>query len=80
MMKGIPAERLRGIMAFFSTSLGVRYTYCHFGGAYDKEKPKRRALLSMVHDTLNKYYNGNGPIGCYGCHHGQTEPEPERGK
>lgn len=80
MLKGVPAERLPAIMAFFSASLGVRCTHCHVESAYEKdkaEKKRAREMLSMVHDTLTKYYNGNGPIGCFGCHHGQTKPELE---
>ena len=83
-LKGVPAGRLPTIMTFFSRSLGVRCDYCHLAGAFERddqdEKLKAREMLKMVRATLEKFYGGNGPVSCYGCHHGSPHPELEPGK
>jgi hypothetical protein len=77
-LKGVPAGRFAPIMAMFSRSLGVRCSHCHVPDAFEKddkpEKLQARKMLAMVGDTIHKFYGPSGPIGCYTCHHGETQP------
>jgi hypothetical protein len=84
-MKEVPAGRLPFVMTFFSRSLGVECSYCHVEGQWEKDdkEPKRTArtmLTDVVHPVLQKYYAGNGPVGCFTCHQGQPHPELTAGE
>ena len=85
MLKGVPAARMPLIMAMFSRSLGVRCTFCHlsdnnFASDDKANKKMARKMLTMVRGTLGKFYDGNGPVACFTCHHGAETPEISAGK
>jgi hypothetical protein len=76
-MADVPAGDFPGIMAYFSGALGVDCSHCHLVGQWDQDTPaklKARAMLSMVTATVNKFYNGSGPLGCPDCHQGGAMP------
>ena len=83
-LKGVPAGRVPAIMAIFSRSLGVRCNFCHVPENFasdDKDNKKMaRKMLGMVRGTLQKFYNGSGPVACFTCHHGSETPEISAGK
>ena len=83
-LKGVPAGRFPQIMTMFSRSLGVRCNFCHLPDNFasdDKDNKKMaRKMLGMVRGTLGKFYNGDGPVACFTCHHGAETPEISAGK
>jgi len=83
-LKGVPAGRFPRIMQMFSVSLGVRCSQCHVPGEWARDdkpdKQRAREMLSMAASILGKYYNGNGPVGCFTCHHGVLKPALEAAK
>lgn len=77
-LKGVSADRFPAIMTMFSRALGVRCNHCHNPDdfAADTEKKKTaRQMLALVGQTTRKYWDGNGPLACYTCHHGALKPE-----
>ena len=77
-LEGVPAGQIPGIMAYFSGALGVECAHCHVAGQWDRDTPKKlqaRSMLAMVTTTVNKFYNGSGPLGCPDCHQGNVQPQ-----
>lgn len=80
-MKGVAAGDFPGIMAYFSQALGVDCSHCHVGGQWDKDTPHKqtaRTMLAMVDAAVQKFYGGNGPLGCPDCHQGAVKPQLTR--
>jgi Photosynthetic reaction centre cytochrome C subunit len=77
-LAGVPAGRFPGIMAYFSGALGVECSHCHVAGHWEQDTPAKltaRKMLTMVTATVNKYYGGQGPLGCPDCHQGNVSPQ-----
>ena len=77
-LKDIPATQLEPTMAFISGSLGVRCTYCHVAGQFEKDdKPTKaaaRRMIKMVLDLNKGSFNGQGAVSCFTCHRGKPTP------
>jgi hypothetical protein len=77
--KGVPAPELMNAMRSFTRSLGVRCTFCHVEGAFDKddkrEKQTARKMISMARQINTDNFGGNMRVTCWTCHRGATEPE-----
>ena len=85
----IPRERLIAAMKNFSTSLGVKCTFCHvgeegkpqsmdFASDANKHKDIARAMMLMVRrineqDFAVKDFR-ESKVTCYTCHRGAAEP------
>lgn len=76
--KGLPATQLDPTMAFISGSLGVRCSYCHVQGQFEKDdKPTKvaaRRMIRMVMDLNKGSFNGQGAVSCFTCHRGKPTP------
>jgi photosynthetic reaction center cytochrome c subunit len=85
-LKGIPAERLLGIMKIgYAKSLGVDCTFCHnpIHWELDEKEQKQiaREMILMTRDlnqnilSKMKVLESREPrVNCTTCHRGQTEP------
>ena len=76
--KGVPASQLETVMAFFTGSLGVRCSYCHTPGQFEKDdkttKQTARKMIRMVFDLNKGSFDGRGAVTCVTCHRGQPKP------
>lgn len=85
----IPRERLIAAMKNFSTSLGVKCTFCHvgeegkpesmdFASDANKHKDIARAMMLMVRRTNEQDFAvkdfRESKVTCYTCHRGAPEP------
>lgn len=77
--KGLPAPQLMEVMHSFSHSLGVKCTFCHVEGAFEKddkpEKQTARKMLLMARGINKDNFGGERRVTCWTCHRGATEPE-----
>jgi len=86
LLKQVPAGQLIDIMRLgFSRSLGVRCSYCHVMGQWDKDdkddKRVAREMMKMT-QTINTQYLANmkglmsehPQVTCATCHRGQEKP------
>jgi hypothetical protein len=86
LLKQVPAGQLIEIMRTgFSRSLGVRCSYCHVMGQWDKdekdEKQAAREMMKMTQAINNQYLAGmkglmseHPQVTCATCHRGQEKP------
>jgi tetratricopeptide (TPR) repeat protein len=77
-LKGTPSGQLIPSMEFISTSLGVRCSFCHVEGHFEKDdkKPKQTArdMMEMVFALNQKSFSGQREVTCYSCHRGALNP------
>ena len=77
--KGVPAPHVMEAMKAFKQSLGVKCSFCHVEGAFDKddkpEKTTARKMIAMVHSINKDNFGGEHKVGCWTCHRGSAEPE-----
>ena len=77
-LKDLPATQWDPTMAFISGSLGVRCSYCHVPGQFEKDdKPAKlaaRRMMKMVLDLNKGSFNGQGAVSCFTCHRGKPAP------
>ncbi|MGA2985405.1 MAG: c-type cytochrome [Terriglobia bacterium] len=77
--KGMPAPELMSAMRTFTRSLGVKCSFCHVEGAFDKddkrEKQTARKMILMAHQINTDNFHGHMRVTCWTCHRGATEPE-----
>jgi len=81
-LEGVPAIRVLRIMENgFSPALGVKCTFCHVKGEWDKddkaEKQTARKMMKMVSEIRAKLVDiadEDATINCYTCHRGQVKP------
>lgn len=77
--KGMPAPDLMKAMQSFTRSLGVKCSFCHVEGAFDKddkeEKQTARKMISMARQINTDNFHGHMRVTCWTCHRGSTEPE-----
>ena len=77
--KGLPASQLDPTMAFISGSLGVRCSFCHVSGAFDKDdraqKQAARRMIKMVSELNKGNFGGDAAVTCFTCHRGKSRPE-----
>src|SRR5712691_836661 len=79
-LSGLPQSQLVPVMNFMSSSLGVRWTYCHVNkdGKWDfvtDEKPQKntaREMIKMVLAVNKDTFRGNTEVSCYTCHRGRN--------
>ena len=87
-LKGIPAERLQGVMQNWTRAIGVKCDHCHVIGQWEKdEKPEKqitRDMVGMVGKINNELLKGiknlkseKPTVGCYTCHRGAPKPETQ---
>ena len=67
------------VMHSIAHSLGVKCSFCHVEGAFDKddkpEKQTARKMLAMAHQINADNFGGHMRVTCWTCHRGATEPE-----
>ncbi len=77
-LKGIPSSQLIPAMEFISSSLGVKCTFCHVEGHFEKddEKPKQtaRGMMRMMFTLNNTNFAEQRAVTCYTCHRGAIKP------
>jgi hypothetical protein len=77
--KGVPAPQVMEAMHSFTHSLGVKCSFCHVEGAFDKdEKPQKetaRKMILMARGINKDNFGGERRVTCWTCHRGATEPE-----
>ena len=77
-LKDMPASDLMPTMKAFTVALGVKCSYCHVMGAFDKDdvhkKEVARHMLKMAHQINTDYFHGNRRVTCWTCHRGAEEP------
>ena len=78
-LKDMPASQLMEVMHSFSHSLGVKCSFCHVEGAFDKDdKPQKqtaRKMLTMAMGINKDNFGGEHRVTCWTCHRGAAEPE-----
>ncbi len=78
-LKGMPAPHLIDVMKSFTHSLGVKCSFCHVEGAFDKDdKPEKltaRKMLVMAQGINKDNFGGERRVTCWTCHRGAEEPE-----
>jgi thioredoxin reductase len=78
-LKDIPAPQLMQAMHSFTHSLGVKCSFCHVEGAFDKddkpEKQTARKMILMARGINKDNFGGEHKVSCWTCHRGATEPE-----
>ena len=78
-LKDLPASQLMEVMHSFSHSLGVKCSFCHVEGAFDKDdKPQKqtaRKMITMATGINKDNFGGKHRVTCWTCHRGATEPE-----
>lgn len=76
--KGMPANRIEGVMRSFRAALGVQCTFCHVRGQFDSDevehKQVARAMKKMTDEIAQTHFKGEYKVTCYSCHRGQEEP------
>jgi len=77
--KGAPAPRVMEAMKAFKEALGVKCSFCHVEGAFDKddkpEKQTARKMIAMAHGINKDNFGGEHKVSCWTCHRGSPEPE-----
>ena len=77
--KGVPAPQVMEAMHSFTHSLGVKCSFCHVQGAFDKdekaEKQTARRMILMARGINKDNFGGEHRVTCWTCHRGATEPE-----
>ena len=77
-LKNIPADQLIPTMEFIAASLGVRCTFCHVEGAFQKDdkRPKRtaRKMMQMMFAIDKENFGGRLVVTCDTCHNGSAHP------
>jgi len=77
-LKGIPSSELIPAMEFVSSSLGVKCTFCHVEGHFEKDdkKPKQtaREMMRMVFAVNDASFAAQRAVTCYTCHRGAVKP------
>ena len=80
--KGMPASQLMEVMHGFTHSLGVKCSFCHVEGAFDKDdKPQKqtaRKMIQMARGINKDNFGGEHRVTCWTCHRGATEPESKQ--
>ena len=78
-LKGLPAPQLMEVMHSFAHSLGVKCTFCHVEGAFEKDdKPQKqtaRKMILMAQGINKDDFGDKRRVTCWTCHRGATEPE-----
>jgi len=78
-MKGVPAQRIPGVMNNLTRWLGVECAYCHVMGQFEKDdKPPKQAarkMFGMVRAIGKDYFDGSNPVTCWTCHRGAAKPQ-----
>ena len=78
-LKGVPAPQLMEAMHSFTHSLGVKCSFCHVEGAFDKDdKPQKqtaRKMILMARGINKDNFDGERRVTCWTCHRGANEPE-----
>jgi hypothetical protein len=78
-LKDLPAPQLMEVMHSFTHSLGVKCSFCHVEGAFEKDdKPEKvtaRKMMLMAREINTDNFNGHMRVTCWTCHRGATEPE-----
>lgn len=76
--KGMPANRIEGVMRGFRSALGVQCTYCHVRGQFDSDevehKEVARAMKKMTDELAQNHFKGESKVTCYSCHRGEEQP------
>ena len=83
-LKDMPAPHLMEVMHAFKDALGVKCSFCHVEGAFDRddkpEKQTARKMFKMVEDINSNYISkidsSGAPVTCGTCHRGHLGPEP----
>lgn len=83
-IKGMPAERVLGVMNSFSRSLGVNCNFCHVPGHWRDEDKKQKGItrdMMAMNKAVNEDYlakmdfgDDKPHVGCMTCHRGEREP------
>ena len=77
-LKGIASSQLIPAMEFISSSLGVRCSFCHVEGHFEKDdkKPKQTArnMMKMMSSLNQNNFEGRLELTCYSCHRGARDP------
>jgi hypothetical protein len=78
-LKDMPAPHLIEVMHAFKDALGVKCSFCHVEGAFEKddkpEKQTARKMLIMAMGINKDNFGGEHRVTCWTCHRGSTEPE-----
>jgi hypothetical protein len=78
-LKDMPAPHLMEVMHAFKDGLGVKCSFCHVEGAFEKddkpEKQTARKMLVMAMGINKDSFGGEHRVTCWTCHRGATEPE-----
>ncbi len=77
-------SEIRGIMASYTSGLGVQCQFCHAGRDFSSdENPKKetaRHMIEMVDHINAGFPDGKVHVTCYTCHRGEQEPKTEAPK
>jgi hypothetical protein len=77
--RGVPAQRVPGIMNNLTRWLGVECAYCHVKDQFERDdKPPKqtaRKMFGMVRAIGKDYFDGSNPVTCWTCHRGAAKPQ-----
>ena len=77
-LKDLPASDLMPTMKSFASSLGVKCTFCHVMGAFEKDdvhkKDVARKMILMARQINTDNFHGHMRVTCWTCHRGAEEP------
>jgi hypothetical protein len=77
-LKDMPADQLDRVMQIFTGALGVKCSFCHVPGQWEKDdKEEKRTAREMIKMTmaLNKtYFDNHLEVSCATCHGGRMHP------
>jgi photosynthetic reaction center cytochrome c subunit len=77
-LKGIPSSELIPAMEFIASSLGVKCTFCHVEGHFEKDDKKQkqtaREMMRMMFSLNNASFAQQRAVTCYTCHRGAVKP------
>ena len=77
-LKGVRSDQLIPAMEFISSSLGVKCSFCHVEGHFERDdkKPKKiaREMMQMMFALNQNNFDGQREVTCYSCHRGARNP------
>jgi photosynthetic reaction center cytochrome c subunit len=78
LLQNVPAAQVIPSMEFISSSLGVKCSFCHVEGHFEKDdkKPKQTArnMMQMMFAINRNTFEGQRAVTCYSCHRGARNP------
>ena len=74
-LKGLPDDKLMGVMRAFTQALGVKCDYCHVQSDFDQDTPRKQIARFMMTEFSSKLVKGDSTgVNCNDCHKGHARP------